>query len=238
MKTSVLIIAHNEEKIIKKCLCSVINQTVKPDEIILIAHNCTDKTVEVAQEFKTVKMIRFDGPRGTVYPRIEGLSHVSSENDIILCIDGDCVAEKNWVEKMSETLNQNNNVLVGSYIKFKGDLFLSLSNIFNKIKCKTFGEKATRWLWGGSFVFWNKDKDLIKNMFEKTIELSKNLQLSRNPEDFLLAKFLSKKGNIEITNETFVTVKAKEKSIFQSFKRNRENNKNGKKIEKYFLTLK
>lgn len=238
MRISVLIIAHNEEEIIKKCLYSAINQTVKPDEIILVAHNCTDRTIEIAQEFKTIKIIRFDGPRGTAYPRIEGLSHVSNENDIILCIDGDCVAKENWVEEMSHTLNLNNNILVGSYIKFKGDLFLSISNIFNKIKCKTSGEKAVRWLWGGSFAFWNKDKDLVKNIFEKTIELSRDLQLSRNPEDFLLAKFLNKQGNIEITNKTFVVAIAKEKSIFESFKRNRKNNKNAEKIEKYFLILK
>ena len=62
MRISVLIIAHNEEDKIKDCLCSVINQTIKPDDIILVAHNCTDRTIKVAQEFKTIKIIRFDGP--------------------------------------------------------------------------------------------------------------------------------------------------------------------------------
>jgi len=35
-----------------------------------------------------------------------------------------------------------------------------------------------------------------------------------------------------------VVAMAKEKSILESFKRNRENNKNAERIEKYFLTLK
>ena len=233
MKTSVLIIAHNEEEMVGKCLNSVVNQIVKPNEIILVAHNCIDKTIEVAQEFKDIKIIKFNGPVGTVFPRIEGLEHISKESDVVFCLDGDCIAEKNWTEELLKILNPNN-ILVGTYIKFKGDLFLLLSNIFNRIKSKSSGEKATRWLWGGSFAFWNKDKELIKNTLLKTIDLSSKLRLSRNPEDFLLAKFLIKKRNIEITNKTFVTALAKEKSIIESFKRNRENNKNARKADKHF----
>ncbi|NCU28434.1 MAG: glycosyltransferase family 2 protein [Candidatus Moranbacteria bacterium] len=238
MKTSVLIIAHNEERQIDKCLDSLLNQTQNPDEIILVAHNCTDKTISIAQGFENIKTIKYDGPVGAVFPRVEGLQHISKESDIILFLDGDCVAEENWVEELSKTLNQNNNILAGTYIKFKGDLFLWFSNIFNKNKCVTRGEEATRWIWGGSFAFWNKDLELVKNILEKTIELSRKLSLTRNPEDFFLAKFLNKEANIEVTNKTFVTAQAKENSIFSSLKRNRINHYNGDIIEKYFLDLK
>jgi len=39
MKTSVLIIANNEEKHIAKCIESILNQTVNADEIVLLLHN-------------------------------------------------------------------------------------------------------------------------------------------------------------------------------------------------------
>src|SRR3989339_2018714 len=129
MQTSVVIIAHNEEKCIAKCIESILNQTQKPDEIILIIHNGTDKTFEMAQPYP-ITTIKLDGLAGPVYARIEGIQNASKE--IILCIDGDSVAEKNWVEVMGKTLQSNNNILVGSYIKFEGTIFDNLSNIWNK----------------------------------------------------------------------------------------------------------
>jgi glycosyltransferase involved in cell wall biosynthesis len=56
IRTSILIIAHNEEIHIDECLASIVNQTKKADEIILIAHNCTDRTVEIASKYREVVM--------------------------------------------------------------------------------------------------------------------------------------------------------------------------------------
>lgn len=50
MKRSVLIIAHNESSRIRECFESIARQTEKPDEVILVAHNCTDDTAEKARE--------------------------------------------------------------------------------------------------------------------------------------------------------------------------------------------
>ena len=54
MKISVLIIAHNEEAHIAECLDSIMGQTIQADEIVLIAHNCTDMTLEVARQYQKV----------------------------------------------------------------------------------------------------------------------------------------------------------------------------------------
>jgi glycosyltransferase involved in cell wall biosynthesis len=51
MKTSILIIAHNEEAHIRECIESIIHQSQKADEVVLIAHNCTDNTVSIAREY-------------------------------------------------------------------------------------------------------------------------------------------------------------------------------------------
>jgi len=44
----VAIPAHNEEKYIEDCLRSILQQTVHPTKIILVADKCTDRTVEIA----------------------------------------------------------------------------------------------------------------------------------------------------------------------------------------------
>jgi len=46
---TVLIPAHNEEKLIEATINSLIEQNRKPDRIIVVADNCTDGTVKVAK---------------------------------------------------------------------------------------------------------------------------------------------------------------------------------------------
>lgn len=53
---SILIIAHNEEKHIEKCLESIRQQSLVADEIILVAHNCTDKTVAIAKKYPEIQL--------------------------------------------------------------------------------------------------------------------------------------------------------------------------------------
>lgn len=229
MKISVLIVAHNEEKWIEPCIKSILNQTVKPAEVVLLAHNCTDKTVEIAKKFGSVNIVEYAGPAGIVHARIKGIESIN--NEIICCIDGDSFAKRNWVEEMSKSLKGN--IFVGSWVKFKGTTFGWLNNIINKYYC-TRSKKPERWVWGPSMAFWSKDKDLIKNILEKSIVLSKELDLTRNPEDYWLALFLKDHGNIKITNKTSVTVNTKETSNKEMMLRNKENHLNGDKMENYF----
>ncbi|MBU2103620.1 glycosyltransferase, partial [Patescibacteria group bacterium] len=75
MKTSVLIIAHNESKHIAGCIESLLSQTMQPDEIVLINHNSTDATGEIARKYP-VTVVDYEGPEGSVYARIKGFETV------------------------------------------------------------------------------------------------------------------------------------------------------------------
>lgn len=229
MKTSVLIIAHNEETHIGKCVESLLNQTKNPDEIVLMVHNSTDKTKEIASMFP-IKIFELSGKPGIVNARLEGLDKVSG--DIILCIDGDSFASENWASEMEKSLSEGN-VLVSSFVKMKGNIFASFSNIFNRYKFRK-AKNVSRWVWGPSLGFWGKDKEYVKEVLKESEILSSKLGLSRNPDDFWLALFMEKKGKIALVDEAFVTQNTKEKSVASALKRNRENMKNGDKIEKYF----
>ncbi len=229
MKISVLIIAHNEEKYIGRCIKSILNQETKPDEIVLVAHNCSDNTAEIAKNFPSIKLVEYSGPEGIPYARIKGFEE--SNGDIICCIDGDAWADKNWVKEMTRAIS--NNVAAGSWVKFKGTTFGWFSNIFNKYYC-THNKNPERWIWGPSMAYWKKDESLIKDILKKSIVLSKELELTRNPEDYWLALFLKNYGNLKITNKTCVTVNTKESSSKKMISRSKENIKNGNKMEAYF----
>ena len=50
MKVSVVIPAYNEEKYIVDCLKALSNQTIAPDEVIVVDNNSTDKTASLARQ--------------------------------------------------------------------------------------------------------------------------------------------------------------------------------------------
>ncbi|MDB5189336.1 MAG: glycosyl transferase [Parcubacteria group bacterium] len=125
MKVSVLIIAHNEGHHIGECIESLLFQTRKPNEIILINHNSSDDTGAVARGYP-VRVIDYEGPHGPEHARIKGFEEVKS--DIILCIDGDAIAHRKWIETMSDILAEPGVVMAGSWIRMKGNWFLHLAS--------------------------------------------------------------------------------------------------------------
>jgi glycosyltransferase involved in cell wall biosynthesis len=220
MKISVLIIAHNEEKHIEKCIRSLLKQTSSPDEIILLAHNCTDETISIAKRFP-ISVIPYDGPRGITYARVEGLKHVTG--DIILCIDGDSFASENWVEIMVKTLNQGN-ILVGSWVKYSGTILGRVLTQRHKNILKRSTARSR--VWGPSFAFWGSDMEKVIQLFNEAIDLRKRLNITRDMEDYYLALNMEKIGKISFTNETYVTQSTKEKSSYSVLMRHRENSRN------------
>lgn len=231
MKTSVAIIAHNEENYIAQCIESLLSQTQKPDEVILVVHNSTDRTEEIARTYP-ITVLPYTGLRGIIYARLEVLKYVTG--DIILCIDGDSYAAPNWVETMKNLLRNGNHILVGSWITYTGSLFGWISNIFNWFHYTKHFKDPANWIWGPSMAFWGRDKDLVIDIFTKSISLSQSLGLTRNPDDFWLALFMAQRGTLRLTNSTHVTQHTKETTSLQAIKRNIENNQNARKMRLFF----
>jgi len=101
---SVLITAHNEEKVINNCLKSVINQEgIK--EIILIADRCTDKTVEIAKQYNV--QIFEKNFRKSFYPWGEainfGIDKIKGEFTFIC--DADIFLTKNFMKNIQRNIN-------------------------------------------------------------------------------------------------------------------------------------
>lgn len=110
MKISLVIPAYNEEKFIKKCLESVNNQTLKPNEAILVNNNCSDKTIDIAKKYK-IRIIN-EKKQGISYARNRGFNEAKYE--IIARCDADCILPKNWIEQIAANFkNGNIDALVG-----------------------------------------------------------------------------------------------------------------------------
>ncbi len=95
LKLSIIIPAYNEEIHIAECLDAIAAQTVRPDEVLLVDNNCTDKTVEIASEHSFVKIIQ-EPKQGLIAARNAGFN--AAKGDILGRIDADTVLDKNWVK--------------------------------------------------------------------------------------------------------------------------------------------
>ncbi len=96
MNISVILPVFNEEKYIEKCLKSIQNQQIPPDEIIVVDNNCTDRTIEIAKKFK-VRVVK-ESKQGISYARNKGFN--SAKYDIIARVDADSILPRNWIKKI------------------------------------------------------------------------------------------------------------------------------------------
>lgn len=108
---SVIIPAHNEEKYIDQCLKSITSQNYPKNlyEIILVNNNSTDKTKTIAQTYNIRIIDEPDGPVG----RVRNTGAKNSKGDIIMFLDGDCIAPKNWLQTAKTLLDGNKTLVIG-----------------------------------------------------------------------------------------------------------------------------
>src|SRR3989344_1429591 len=99
---SVIIPAYNEEKTIVACIHSVKNQTLLPDEIIVVDDGSTDKTLHVLSELqissasRRIKLIQ-QRHRGPGKARNLGAQH--AQGDILVFVDADMVLDENFIKE-------------------------------------------------------------------------------------------------------------------------------------------
>lgn len=107
MKVSVIIPVYNEEKNIKNCLDSLMNQVEKPDEIIVVDNNCTDRTMEVVKKYKEVKIIK-EKKQGITPARNSGFNTASG--DILAKCDADSILPSNWTKTLKEIFSTSDSI--------------------------------------------------------------------------------------------------------------------------------
>ncbi len=139
MKVSAVIIAYNEEKYIAGCLESLINQSEKPDEIIVVDNNCTDKTVAIAKKFPGIRIVK-EKKQGMIYARNKGFD--SAKYDLIIRIDADSRAPKDWIRDIKKHYKNKKidalNAPIAFYDLPNPELSNILSAVYNNISRKIY----------------------------------------------------------------------------------------------------
>lgn len=98
---TVLIPAHNEEKLIAATIKSLMEQDRKPERVIVVADNCTDQTVAVARGlgveiFESVNNV--DKKAGALNQALNGILPSLGENDTVMIMDADTVLRQGFIK--------------------------------------------------------------------------------------------------------------------------------------------
>lgn len=123
MKVSICITTFNEkEETVKKLLSALNNQSLKPDEIVVID----------AKDYNNCSIA--EG---------RNISIKKARNEIIAMTDVGCIPNKNWLEKITKPFNEDKDILVAGFytmpyrnaMQKAAGVFLGISpNKFNNIK--------------------------------------------------------------------------------------------------------
>ena len=105
-KVSVIVPIYNEEKNLKRCIESLINQTYKNLEIILINDGSTDNSKEIIDSYKDKRIVAIH-KKNTGIGDTRNTGIAKSTGDYIMFVDSDDYIELNYVEVLLKSLNEN-----------------------------------------------------------------------------------------------------------------------------------
>lgn len=187
---TVIIPVYNAEKWIEKCIKSVINQTYKNLEIILVDDGSTDDSLTICNKFlekdRRIKVIHTEN-RGVSSARNEGLNN--SQGKWIAFVDADDWIEKNFCEKLIKEIKESNSdVALCGYKRVTEENYESINtNGENEvIDKKIYIEKVLNPQTAYGFCHMKIiNRSLIENIrFEKSIVVGEdalfNLMIAKN----------------------------------------------------------
>ena len=115
---SVIIPVYNSSKYLKECLDSVLNQTYKNLEIIIIDDKSTDNSVDIINSYKDkrIKLIKLKKNSGVSVCRNKGIEKASG--DYITFIDSDDYWELDKIKKQVKFIEKNDYTFIYSNYAF------------------------------------------------------------------------------------------------------------------------
>lgn len=225
-KVSIIVPVYNTEAKLKKCLESLVNQTIKNIEIIIINDGSTDNSESIIQEYKEKydSLITYYSKEneGVAATRNFGIERASS--DYILFVDSDDYIDFKLIEKLMPYINEDIDI-----IKFKLQRIDENDNCLEKVDGPVFekinGEEAFNRLYSEDVLLDSPCVYLIK----KRLFTENNFKFKKTyHEDFGLIPLIILKSSSFVSTPYYLYNYVQ---VANSITRNEDYNKTIKKIE-------
>lgn len=121
---TVFIPVYNCEKYIRKCLDSIINQTYKNLEILIIDDGSTDNSVSIIEQYNDsrIRLLKNNCNKGIPYTRNRGIEEMNGK--YLAIMDADDIAFKHRIKKQVSFMEKNTNILaLGTFYEFYRGIF-------------------------------------------------------------------------------------------------------------------
>jgi len=186
---SVIIPAHNEEAHILETIKSILSQTYKHLEIVVVDDGSTDQTrkivVGLTKKHHNIKLVAFSSGHSAAFARNNGVH--AAKGEIVIFQDADCIADKKVVDSVvaniskgydgvaSRTLNAKPRTIIGRAIQAQRSIRWETVTEMRKelnadsgILVANMKKKCFTSLGGfNEKIFYFEDEDLTKRFFAK-----------------------------------------------------------------------
>ena len=213
MKASIVIANYNNAKFIEECIQSIYAQTFKAHEIILFDDNSNDNSIEIAEKFKDIKIIKnkFQSEFGSINQmNAFNRSIEICTGEIILFLDSDDYFHQNKIEKVINFFQNNKD----KEILFDYPVIVNENNNFKKLK----PEKKLNNYWG--YIHPTSciavKRGFIKKIY-KSLSINQFLDVWMDLRILIFSKFIF--NNYSNLNENLTYYRQTEGNVSSKFKK-------------------
>lgn len=221
-KVSVVVPCYKVEKYIRRCIDSIINQSLKEIEIICVNDGSPDDTISILNEYKKKLGNNFKvidkSNEGVWKARFDGIN--ASNGEYIAIVDSDDYIDRNYLYKLySAAKKDKSDIVICGFSRIDNETGKVFSKEMNRYEgCSIYMDKNPEDIISINGALWNK---LYK------AELLKNIETLEKPpiifEDMMLFLLIVKKvKKISFINDCLYYYMVREGSAISSIDKKRQ----------------
>ena len=165
---SIIVPIYNVDKYLNKCLESLVNQTYKNIEIILVNDGSTDNSQKIIEQYvsKYPNLIKSYKKENGGLSDARNYGFKKAKGKYLAFIDSDDYVTENYVEKLYKSIKENSSDLaICNYYNVKENKYIVSKNYITQSPCSIFDDKLQLF---NACAVWNKmfsKNTLCKNNF-------------------------------------------------------------------------
>lgn len=206
MTITVIVCAHNEAAYLGPCLVSVLAQTRRPDDVLVINNASTDRTAAIAAALPDVRVIN-EPRKGLTVARERGRQE--SRGELLVYVDADCRAPLTWLARIESRFVRDESLLAlsGNYRFYDWDWW---GRALLRAYDFTLGPAThvlVKYILRIGVVFYGGNFAVRRDALERIGGFDTRIEF--HGEDTNLGRRLSAIGNVELRYDCFLYTSAR-----------------------------